>query len=201
MVADVPSNLDFQGLLPYVDPDIQSAKLFQATIEVRDPATGNFKMGTYPVMVYAGVPQIEYTADPVPSYVIDNAAPDLLSIMNAAAMDDAMWYLHKTMQRSGSGTSGISGFVPGDGTSQESKLMTTAIFALALLENQHYPAYPPAAYNDYDQPVPADFTQTNDNRYNYDPYSEDITRALNYILTYLQQISIPEALDEGDDVC
>jgi hypothetical protein len=64
--------------------------------------------------------------------------------------------------------------------------------------NWHYGAYPPGTYNAYGHTLPPDYLQKNDDRYNNDPYAEDVIRAQNYLLSNLQSWTINVA-DEADD--
>jgi hypothetical protein len=188
--------LDLQCNLPYVDPSISHRKLFMAKIEVASVVgsngieSGNILFGSYPVMVYADIPAVDYS-QPTPTQ-IDNATNEQLTVMRNVAVDDALWYLHKQLTRTGAGTATISGYVSGG-------LAKTALFALAMEENGHFGAYPPGTYNPYGQQLPPDFNQKNDYRFNQDPYAEDVMRCLNYLINGYTNVSITNAADEADD--
>jgi hypothetical protein len=174
--------------LPYVDPTLTKTKLFSALIEVAYELDGNQGINSvfasYPVLVFADVPSTDN------AYF---ATEEQLSIMTMVSIDDALWYLHKNMIKNGNGTANISGYL-----SSSSTISTTALFALAMQANNRIGAYPLGTYNNYGKTTPPDFLERNNTRYNNDPYSEDVIRALNYLLNNSHNISVP-ADDEDDD--
>ena len=174
-------------------------KLFVANIRLRVTGFPD-TYASYPIYVRADVPaQPAGNATALPQ----NATDEQLEVMRAVALDDALWYLHKQMlQRSGTGA-GILGRITGSGYTGEA----TTGAALFLFERSgHLPAYPPETYdhdiNAQGQPrpaePPAEFSSTNDVRYNTDPYAEDAVRAFNFLLLSMAPASVT-SIDEADD--
>ena len=199
-------NVDFRQCLPTVDPAVTQRKLFLATVQVTESfnAMGepvDSRFAAYPVMVYADVPQ---RPDPWPQATAwpDTATDDQLAVMKEAAVDDGLWFLHKQIARSGSGTSTMIGYIPwGSSACQKAN---NARFIVALADNGRQPAYPPgtyvhnpASYSDV-APLPAGAADENDFRYNNDPYAEDALRLLNYLYASISQLGVDSA-SEADD--
>jgi len=204
-------NIEFRQYLPTVDPAVNQRKLFLAAVEVAEsfdgmgePVDGRF--ATYPVMVFADVPAMPYeppssgtTSVPTVTWP-DNATDEQLAIMKEAAVDDALWYLHKQMARSGAGTNTMTGYLA-QGSYYKSN---SARFLHSLVQNGHQPAYPPGTYNHnpagYSDvyPLPPGALAENDFRYTNDPYAEDAVRLLNYLYSNMNQMGVDGA-SEADD--
>jgi len=174
--------------LPEEGPD---KKLYVATLQVCTSLSGTDPVDpvyqTYYVIYYSGFPSVEN---------IDQANDEQLNIMGAVAHENALWYLHKMMTRSGSGTVGITGYI--EGSDIHHRLGNTGLLAIALLNNYHMPAYPDGTYQVYTNDPPGDFYAKNNFYYNSDPYSEDLIRLLNYLLGNISQMSV-DAASELDD--
>lgn len=190
--AGSPYSVEGRYTYPDLDPAVGSAKLYIALVQVTctQPApsglpTGPTAIGSYPVLVKAGPPWPEQA---------ETATAADLDWMRLAAADDALWTLHKSMTRSGSGTSTITGWPDAGGADPHA----AALFVLAAMAAGHRGAYPPGTYNNYGVTPPAEFLAENDWRWNSDPYAEDVIRVLNYLLGLTTSITIPAA-DEADD--
>ncbi len=174
--------------LPEGSPD---KKLYNATIQVCTSLSGsdpvNAKYGTYRVLYYSGFPTMAN---------INQATDDQLEIMRSVGQEDALWWLHKRMSRIGAGTVNISGYI--DGPDIYGRIGNTALYALALLNSNRKPAYPEGTYQEYNNQPQENFLNYNDYIYNTDPYSEDLLRALNFLLTYVKEMSVDNA-SEADD--
>lgn len=174
--------------LPADGPD---KKLYNATIQVCTSLSGsdpvNVKYGNYRVLFYSGFPTMAN---------IDQATDDQLEVMRSAGHDNAIWWLHKQMNRSGVGTVDILGYI--DGPDIYGRIGNTALYALALLNSNRKPAFPEGTYQEYNTPPPENFLDLNDYIYNTDPYSEDLLRALNFLLSNVKEMNIDNA-SEADD--
>jgi hypothetical protein len=185
--------LDGKFTYPALDPAVATRKLYMAIIEVAetvDPGTGipsGSKFATYPVMIYGDVP-LQANAN--------SATDDQLRIMREVAIDDALWYLHKQMLRSGVSTAQITGYLPQ--SSAQYSIGVSGLFLKALLANAHNPAYTPGTYNDYGNTLQPDWYTRNNYRWNIDPYSEDAIRIVNFLLNNIQYSAV-NATDEEDD--
>lgn len=143
-------------------PNQATSATFNARIRVT--SNGQTVVATYPVHVSADVP-----ADPL------NATDRQLQIMRNVAIDDALWFVHNQMTRTGDESNPITG---AQITGQVGGLTTytAGTFLEALGRNQHYPAFP-AAYTGT-MPDP----QENAQRWATDPYAEDAARLTNFLL-------------------
>ena len=123
--ADSPYNLDGRYLYPTLDPAQSSGRLYAATVQVTctSPPGGN------PVESAYGSSPVFLNPDPPVPDGAELATDEQLEWMRLAAMDDALWSLHKSMTRSGSGTSTITGYLSA-GSNPE---VATALFVLAAL--------------------------------------------------------------------
>ncbi len=129
--------------------------------------------------------------------------PETLNIKREVAIDDALWFLHKNLNRTGEGLNTISGYFT-NSMGADYIRTDTAEFLRGLALNGHTAAYPPATYihdpSEYPdvQPLPDDWTSKNDARYNTDPYAEDATRCINYLLNQLYSISVSSSAEVND---
>ena len=189
--------------------------------------------GTYPVLVMAEVPRGRsanptrgtwwYTARPPVAVATcsggvcaETGFPcatdtecegddgDSLAVKRAVAVDDAIWYLHTTMVRSGQDTNTIVGrpdMTSPSGTAY--RRAEAAAFLRLLAANGHHPAFPPDTYvhgtaGDV-APLPGGWEDANDSRYATDPYAEDALRLFNWLVSSdLTSISV-DAAAESDD--
>jgi Secretion system C-terminal sorting domain len=186
-------NLEGWFIYPELPEDGPEKKLYSATLQVCSSLSGSDPVdpqyATYRVIYYSGFPDISD---------IDQADDEELEIMRAIAQENVLWGLHKTMSlnRSGIGTVDITAYI--SGADAFHNIGNTALFALALLNSGHLPAYPPDTYQIYNNDPYAGFTDQNNNLYNTNPYSEDLLRLLNYILNYVGSMSV-DAASEIDD--
>jgi len=129
---------------------------------------------------------------------------ETLAIKRQVAVNDGLWYLHKQLSRSGTAeTVSIKAYVPNKSATEEYQVASTSAFLWGLSQNGHLAAYPPGTYvhgNGSDVlPLPADWHEDNDFRYNNDPYAEDAARLLNYIVGCSYSSYTPRSGVEGDD--
>jgi hypothetical protein len=169
----------------FIFSDITMTKLFIALVEVQCGESS--VMAAYPVVVYSDIPTQENA---------DTATHAQLTIMKEVAIDEALWYLHKSIVRSGNDTANIQGYSQQNGL--EETIAATSLFLQVFEENGHFPAYPPGTYSDFGQTLSPDFYTANDFRWRNDPYAEDALRLLNYLLNQIGAIAIPSE-DESDD--
>ena len=80
----------------YTYPNQATTTTFQAKLEVT--SNGQTVVGTYPVRVFADVP-----SNPV------NATDRQLQVMSSVATDNALWYLHTRMNRTGNEEDALTG--------------------------------------------------------------------------------------------
>jgi hypothetical protein len=184
-------NIDGAYLYPALDPQVAHHRLYNAILEVScyvypDGTPRNPHFMSYPVLVDATVPGPESA---------EVASEDALNIMRLVAVDDALWYMHKQLTRSGYDVSTISGYFSAGGSPSDE---LTALFASAMLAYGRRGAYPPGTYNSQGYPVPAGFLEENDRLWSVDPYAEDAMRATNFLLSRAGIYAIPAA-DEEDD--
>ena len=148
-------------------------RLYNATVTATD-ATGT-DMETYPVLYDASVPADPYTAEQAG----DSRS---LQIMRNIAASDGLWYLHTLMTGHVGTNNQMTGFISGSGANI---VATNAGLIWAMGINGHFVAFPPGTY------VPnggLPDEAANDARWNSNPYSEDILRALNWLLVNRTQI-------------
>ena len=182
-------SLEGKYVYPVVDPAVRSRVLYSATIEVAesvDPAFGtasNSVFAQYPVLIYADIPSVSNA---------DNATDEQLAIMREAALDDALWLLHKRLSRSGSDAQ-MTGFLEQSYYAPYT-MPVSAMFLKALEDNGHLPAYKPGTYNDNGITMPPAFYSNNDYRWNNDPYAEDAVRLFNYLLNKVIISSITDGI-------
>lgn len=172
-------------------PEQPANRLLRFTVRLAVPGQQDV-YGSYPVFVRADVPAQTNPADnrtALPQHATD----EQLEVMRAVALDEALWYLHLNIHRSGS-AAGITGTTP---PTQSLGIMTasTAAALLLLEKTGHFPAYPPGAYAGVS---PQGFAAANDARWNNDPYAEDAVRLFNHLLSGLAASGITSA-DEEDD--
>ena len=182
--------IDGAFLYPVLDPQVAHHKLYTAVVQVAcmvsaDGTPTNPVSATYPVLLDATVPGPE---------AAEVASEDALNVMRLVAVDDALWYLHKKLTRSGFDVVSIGGYIDIGVTTST----PTALYALALATHGRRGAYPPGTYNAYGYPVPPGFLEENDRLYSTDPYAEDAMRATNYLLGGMGSCAI-SAADEADD--
>lgn len=162
-------------------PNQATTTTFQARIRVTSGA--DTVVGTYPVRVFADVP-----ADP------DAATDRQLQVMRSVAVDDALWFLHTQMTRSGNEEDPLTGaqitgsIASGDNTLRNA---TSAGFLWSLSLNGHYAAFPAAYIGE--MPDPAE----NAARWANDPYAEDAARIINGMLLQATVVGV-SAADEAN---
>ncbi|HVV88382.1 MAG TPA: PKD domain-containing protein [Kofleriaceae bacterium] len=158
-------------------PNQAATTTFNARVRVT--SNGQTVTATYPVRVFADVP-----ADP------GNANDRQLQVMRGIAVDDALWYLHNQMSRTGSEDDPVAG-AQISGNPQAQTTAGAAGFLWSLGLTGHYAAWPAAYIGQL--PDAADNTQ----RFRDDPYAEDATRLINYLLTQATIVGV-SATDEAN---
>ena len=124
---------------------------------------------------------------------------EALQIKRAVSIDDGLWFLHKHMNgyRTGEGVATIlgrmyGGRAPGSGGTYHRRgifydYTGTAVYLWSLSQNGHIPAYPPGTYVHGDaadvRPLPENWPEENDFRYENDPYAETAARLLNFLVS------------------
>ena len=147
--------------------------------KVRVTSNGQSVIGTYPVRVFADVPALP-----------QNANDRQLQVMRGVAVDDALWFLHNAMTRSGNEEDVGSGAqITGNPGAQTTAGAAGHLWALGL--NGHFAAWPAAYIGEL--PDPAANTQ----RFRDDPYAEDAIRLVNYLLNQGTVVNVPAA-DESN---
>ena len=148
---------------------------------VRVTSNGQSVVGTYPVRVFPEVP-----TDP-------NVATDRqLQIMRNVAIDDALWFLHNQLVRTGNEEDPFSGAQVSANISTGGPDNIAVGAALeALGRNRRFPAFPTAYLGQMPDPV------ANAARWATDPYAEDALRLINRLLTQTTVISVV-ATDENN---
>ncbi|MBK7196644.1 MAG: hypothetical protein IPH80_29545 [Myxococcales bacterium] len=162
-------------------PSQATTTTFQATVRVTSNA--QVVTGTYPVRVFADVP-----LDP-------NAATDRqLQVMRSVAVDDALWYLHNQLTRSGNEEDALTGAQATGYISQADNTIRNAAtsgFLWSLSLNGHYAAFPPAYIGAL--PDAAD----NAARWANDPYAEDAMRVVNGLLLQATIVGVDAASESN----
>ncbi|MBK7073894.1 MAG: PKD domain-containing protein [Myxococcales bacterium] len=162
-------------------PSQATTTTFQATVRVTSNA--QVVTGTYPVRVFADVP-----LDP-------NAASDRqLQVMRSVAVDDALWYLHNQLTRSGNEEDALTGAQATGYISQADNTIRNAAtsgFLWSLSLNGHYAAFPPAYIGAL--PDAAD----NAARWANDPYAEDAMRVVNGLLLQATIVGVDAASESN----
>lgn len=169
--ASRTNRYDLSTTFPY--PAQTTTTTFQARIRVTSGA--EVVTGVYPVRVFADVP-----TDP-------NLATDRqLQVMRGVAVDDALWFLHNQLTRTGNEEDPLTGaqaygyINPADTTIRNA---ATSGFLWSLSLNGHYAAFPSAYIGEL--PDAAENLQ----RWTQDPYAEDAARCVNGLL--LQTTLVP----------
>lgn len=167
----------------YSFPNQAAEVTFNARVRVT--SGGQTVTASYPVRVFPDVPLNPATAN-----------ERQLQLMRNVAIDDALWYLHNSLVRSGNEEDPLFGAqatanLPGNfGTSNYNH---PAMVLEALVTAGHYPAFPPAYLGA--MPNPSD----NAWRWNTDPYAEDAMRLVNRQVTLLTSVSPIPAVDEANN--
>lgn len=153
------------------------------TAKVRVTSNGQTITALYPVQVFTDVP-----ADP------NAATPRQLQVMRAITIDDALWYLHGQLARSGNEADPLIGAqVTGTFPSASSiQNIMNGNYLEALVRNGRYAAFPPAYLGNMPDPV------QNAARWATDPYAEDAMRVLNSLLANVSVVGVTAA-DEAND--
>ncbi|MCB9559102.1 MAG: PKD domain-containing protein [Kofleriaceae bacterium] len=160
-------------------PDQVTTTGFNAVVRVT--SNGETVTGTYPVRVFADVP-----ADP------GTATDRQLQVMRGVAVDDALWYLHNQMTRTGNEGDALYGAQASGNIPAGYPEAATAGFLWSLSLNGHFAAFPPAYIGAL--PDAAD----NSARWDNDPYAEDAMRAVNYMLPRFVILTGIPAADESN---
>lgn len=162
-------------------PPQATTTTFQAKVRVTSGA--DVVIGTYPVRVFADVP-----SDP-------NLASDRqLQVMRSVAVDDALWYLHNQLTRSGNEADALTGAQATGYINQADNTVrnaATAGFLWSLSLNGHYAAFPSAYIGAL--PDPAD----NAARWATDPYAEDAMRVVNGLLLQATIVNVDAASESN----
>lgn len=174
-------NLGGVQALPHVDPSQFETRTFFARIEVAEDVdeNGNPVNGSmsafYPVKVISSVPVQENA---------DNATNASLREMRIVAVDDALWFLHAGLYRTGSDTNQITGYFNSVSDPAVADVLA-AWFLYALTCETHSPAYPDGTAV-YSKSYYPETLSINSMCWNTDPYAEDAARLMNYLLSRIQ---------------
>ena len=170
-----------------VVPAVATDSTLNYSVRVRNTCNANVntrdKYATYRMFVYNWTP-----ADDPRLWTQDQ-----LEILQVEAVDEGMWYNHRTMvNRAGNNTNSITGqcpFVEG-----------TGLYLWLYTINGHLPAYPPNTYTyPANDPPPNGFLAENDRRWSVDPYAESAIRLMNDLTSGANVAGVP-AMDE-DNTC
>lgn len=149
-------------------PNVDSDGEFPIDVRVYNHCTGVNTDSTYFLYVYNWSP----SEDPRKWTKVQ------LEVMVQMGIQEALWYIHRHIYRSGSGSQ-ISAYMNvNSGWHLEGS--TTAAWAMNV--NGRLPAYPPGTMNTYGMDIPADWLQKNDERWTNDPYAETALRLINYVV-------------------
>ena len=143
---------------------------------------------TYRLMIDKTIPtQLGGSAASIPAV---GATPAQLAVMREVALDEALWFLHRSITgKSGSGAQ-LVGSLPAALSTN-----TNAQALLALEAAGRLPAFPPGTMTWPDGAREA----ANDQRWNTDPYAEDAARLFNGAAAALAPIAT-DAASEADDL-
>jgi hypothetical protein len=140
---------------------------------VRVTSGGRAVTGSYPVHVFSDVP-----SNP------NNATARQLQVMRTVAIDDALWFVHNQVTRSGNEEDPLTGARATGSLGGPSPALVEGDFLEALGRNGHFVAFPPAYTGAMRDP------EGNAQRFNQDPYAEDAFRVVNSVLNRLQAVSV-----------
>ena len=159
--------------ITYKVPTVTSNGEFPIDVRVRNNCTNVNTDATYFLYVY----------DWSPSTNPNNWSKTQREVMVQMGIQEALWYIHRNITRSGSGNT-MKGYM---NTPQRSAAgsyylegSTTAIWAMNV--NGRLPAYPPGTFNSFGHDVSQEWLEKNDERWNNDPYAETAVRLFNYIV-------------------
>ena len=112
---------------------------------------------------------------------------DSLAVKRAVSIGDASWALHRKMVRVGDGVNTYHGYVSENAQHRSGSdvyLANSAAYLWGLVQNGHGVAYPQTPGYDGDPPDgPVSFAAANRFLYDNDPYAEDASRCLNYLMS------------------
>lgn len=166
-------------IVPTVDRDTR----LNINVRVRNLCTSEDKFATMRLFVYDFTP----SADPI------NWTDEQLEIMTSMGVQEALWYLHRTMSDKSSSNHQLQGADPFNPASGLTLWVNTI--------NGHLPAYPPGsvtAGNGFVN-LPDGWVEANRRRWEADPYAETAMRLANFLAKQAETTGIIAA--EEDDTC
>ena len=164
-------------------PQVAADTLLDIGVRIVETSSGEEQFGTFRLYVY----NVRPSNDP------RNWTDNQLEIIQAMAVQESMWNIHRMMTRTGSGTADIQGHYPSAATYQEATTTALRLFAV----NGHYPAYPVGSLDSFGQSLPSEWQTTNDARWDTDPYAESAMRLLNSVAAEAELIAISSG-NEGN---
>lgn len=168
-------------LVPNVDGDTRMN--INVRVRSRCNVPERDKFATYRLFVYDFTP----SNDPA------NWTAEQLEIMSLMSVQEAMWYLHRTMSSISRSNHTMQG---------EDPYVHSATLALWLLTiNGHLPAYPPqhVTAGNFGNDLPAGWVEDNRRRWNADPYAETAIRYINRATSNGDTRGLPGG--EEDNTC
>jgi cysteine-rich repeat protein len=174
----------------YRVPMVDNERTINVSVRIRNQCTGALNYGTYRMFVYNWVPSNNPT----------QWSNEEMEILQVAAVDENMWFLHRTLvDRS----NGVNNSMTGRAPFSEATGMWIWLFII----NGHLPAFPPNTYNAFGQPLPVvrdavgnvipnGWYAANDARWAVSPYAETVTRMINFTMAGSSTMAVP-AIDEA----
>lgn len=160
-------------------PMVDAERTINVSVQVRNTCTGGLTFGTYRMFVYNWVP----SNDP------RQWTAEQMEILQVAAVEENMWYLHRGLvDRSG----GVNNTMTGRAPFSEA----TGMYIWLYVINGHLPAFPPGTYNAHGAPLPNGWAEANNARWAVSPYAETVTRMVNFTMSGAGTMGVP-AIDEA----
>ncbi len=145
-------------------PNVDHDTAFNMSVRVVNTCNGEEKFATQRIFIY----------DWRPSNDPRNWTHDQVEIMGLIAVNESLWYLHRTQSGRRYTDTRL------DGYDQYSE--ATGISAWLFAINGHLPAYPPQHLGQFgNAQLPDGWVEANNARWNNDPYAETTMRFMNYI--------------------
>ncbi len=163
----------------FIVPSVPQDQSFNISVQVTPNCSGQaVQEATFLLYVY------DFTPSPNPV----NWTADQLEIMTSMAIQESLWYVHRSMTNySGRDVNSIS--------ASAGYPDTTAINQWLFVINNHLPAYPP---NTLQGVSPDGWLRANDLRWNKDPYAESAMRLLNYAVRNTVRVTGLPSADEAN---
>ena len=119
-----------------------------------------------------------------------------LDVMVQVGIQEALWYMHRKIGGRAGGGAQIQGYLNASGSRIQ---QSTAMAIWAFTINGRLPAYPPNSLDAQGHTIPDGWEEENLIRWRLDPYSETVSRMVNYVMSQSGGRSGVTGSDESND--